>query len=243
MKPRVDRLLVERGLARSRGEAAALLLAGRVFSGERRIDKPGALLAADAPLVVRAGPRFVSRGGDKLLGALTDLALDVTGRVCCDVGASTGGFTDCLLQHGARRVYAIDVGKGLLDARLRGDPRVVVREETNARALAPADFPEPLELVVVDASFIGLAKLLPALRAVLPAGGELLALVKPQFEVGREAARRARGVVRDPVLREGALEGVRAAVVEAGFVLLAGADSRVAGPKGNVEHFLHARAR
>jgi 23S rRNA (cytidine1920-2'-O)/16S rRNA (cytidine1409-2'-O)-methyltransferase len=185
----------------------------------------------------------VSRGGDKLEGALAAFApqgLTVEGKICLDVGASTGGFTDCLLQHGARRVHAVDVGWGQLHARLRGDERVVVRERTNARHLTPADLGEPIDLVVVDASFIGLDKLLPAIAAILPRG-ELVALVKPQFEAGRRAAARARGIIRDDAVREEAIERAIQAIVEAGFAVVARADSALAGPKGNVEHFVYAR--
>lgn len=241
MKKRVDLLLVEKGLARSRGEAQALLLAGRVFACERRIDKAGTSLPEETELEVRGGKRFVSRGGNKLDGALTDLGLDVAGITCVDMGASTGGFTDCLLQRGAARVYAVDVGRALLDHKLRTDERVRVREGTNARYLSAADFDVPIDWVVVDASFIGIGKLLPAIRAILAPGARLLGLVKPQFEVGRDEARRAKGVIRDPVVRERAVQRVREQLVEAGFEVLGGCDSQVAGPKGNVEYFIWAR--
>jgi 23S rRNA (cytidine1920-2'-O)/16S rRNA (cytidine1409-2'-O)-methyltransferase len=237
---RADQLLVERGLAESRTRAQALLLAGCVFSGEQRVDKPGALLPEDAPLSVRGQARFVSRGGDKLDAALDALSIDVAGRVCLDIGASTGGFGDCLLQRGARRVYAVDVGHGQLAHKLRADPRVVVRERTNARFLQASDFPEPIELVVVDASFIGLGKLLPAIARVLSERGQLLALVKPQFEAGREQARRARGVIRDPETRNAAIASARDATLAHGFQLLGECDSCLPGPKGNLEHFIHA---
>src|SRR4051812_13230931 len=186
---RADVLLVERGLAETRARAQALLLAGQVRSGEARVDKPGPRLAGDAPLAVAARPRFVSRGGDKLdhaIDAFTPLGLVIAGRRCLDVGASTGGFTDCLLQRGAARVVAVDVGYGQLAQKLRDDPRVENRERVNARELAEADLVPSPELVVVDASFIGIGKLIGAIARVLPAGGELLALVKPQFEAGRE---------------------------------------------------------
>jgi 23S rRNA (cytidine1920-2'-O)/16S rRNA (cytidine1409-2'-O)-methyltransferase len=237
---RADQLLVERGLAESRTRAQALLLAGCVFSGQQRIDKPGALLPEDAPLAVRGQARFVSRGGDKLDGALESLSIEVAGSVCLDIGASTGGFTDCLLQRGARRIYAVDVGHGQLAHKLRSDRRVVVRERTNARFLQGSDFPEPIDLVVVDASFIGLGKLLPAIARVLPPGGRLLALVKPQFEAGREAASRGRGVIRDPATRDAAIAGARDATIAHGFELLAECDACLPGPKGNLEHFIYA---
>jgi 23S rRNA (cytidine1920-2'-O)/16S rRNA (cytidine1409-2'-O)-methyltransferase len=239
-KVRADQLLVELELAPSRTQAQALILAGRVYSGEVRIDKPGTLVARDTPLSLRGTARYVSRGGEKLEGALDELAIDVAGTVCVDVGASTGGFTDCLLQRGARKIYAVDVGHGQLAAKLRADPRVVVMERVNARALEPGSFAEPIDLVVVDASFIGLDKLLPAIARVLPPGARLLALIKPQFEVGREHARRARGVIRDQAVRKTAIERTIAGVAAGGFVLRARADSRLPGPKGNVEHFVLA---
>jgi 23S rRNA (cytidine1920-2'-O)/16S rRNA (cytidine1409-2'-O)-methyltransferase len=240
---RADQRVVELGLVDSRSKAQAMILAGRVFCGERRVEKSGMLLPADAALDLRAGPRFVSRGGDKLAGALAAFAWSVADLVCVDVGASTGGFTDCLLQHGARKVYAVDVGHGQLAQRLRADARVVERERTNARHLAPGAFEDPVDLVVVDASFISLTKLLPAVAGWLRSGRHLLALVKPQFEVGRAEATRGRGVVRDPHLRERAIQSVRAEMDRAGFDLLGAADSVLAGPKGNREHFLFAVRR
>jgi 23S rRNA (cytidine1920-2'-O)/16S rRNA (cytidine1409-2'-O)-methyltransferase len=241
VKRRVDQLLVDRGLAPSRAKAQALLLAGQVFSGEQRIEKPGTLVPEDIELTVRAGDRFVSRGGDKLEGALAALDIDVRGAVAVDIGASTGGFTDCLLQRGATRVFAIDVGHGQLAEKLRTDPRVESRERTNARFLEASDFPVPIDLVVVDASFIGLDKLLPAIARLLAPGGRLIALVKPQFEAGRDEARRHRGVIRDPETRERAIAGARAAVVAHGFEPIAECDSPLPGPKGNLERFLVAR--
>jgi 23S rRNA (cytidine1920-2'-O)/16S rRNA (cytidine1409-2'-O)-methyltransferase len=245
-KTRADALLVARGLAASRTQAQALVMAGRVTSGARRVDKPGALLPPDAELTVAAGARFVSRGGDKLDHALDAFAphgLDVAGRVCVDVGASTGGFTDCLLQRGAAKVIAVDVGYGQLAAKLRDDPRVDPRERVNARDLRPEDFAEPIDLVVVDASFIGVGKLIGAIARVLRPGGALVALIKPQFEAGREAASRGRGVIRDEATRLAAISAARAEVEAAGFEVLAEADSEVRGPKGNVERFLYALAR
>ncbi len=239
-RKRADLLLVERGLAESRTRAQALLLAGRVFSGEQRVDKSGTLLSADAPLEVRGGERFVSRGGRKLEGALSELGLDVTGFVAIDVGASTGGFTDCLLQHDAARVYAVDVGHGQLADKLRSDARVVVMDRTNARHLEPAQFPEPIDLIVIDASFISLDKLMPALGRLLEPGGRLLAMVKPQFEAGRDEARRHRGVIKDPAVREAAIARAREAIVVEGLRITAECDSSVAGPKGNVERFVLA---
>lgn len=241
---RIDQLLVERGLAESRAKAQALIMAGAVSSCGRRVDKVGTPVEADADVVVTSrGSRFVSRGGDKLDPALTAFAgagLDVTGCVAVDVGASTGGFTDCLLQRGSIKVYAVDVGYGQLAAQLRADARVVVRERTNARDLAAADFAEPIDLVVVDASFIGLGKLLPAIARIVRPGGALVALVKPQFEAGKEAVSRGRGVIRDPGVREQAIADVRREVADAGFAIRGEVDSSVAGPKGNVERFVYA---
>lgn len=238
---RADVLLVERGLVESRAKAQALILSGAVLSGTRRVDKAGELLAADAPLSTKDRPRFVSRGGEKLDGAIEKFALDVKGLVCADVGASTGGFTDCLLQRGAAHVFAIDVGHGQLDEKLRKDARVTVLERTNARHLTMEALGRSVELVVVDASFIGLEKLIPALVSILATGGQMLALVKPQFEVGREEATKARGVIRDDALRLEAVGRVKDALEAAGFELLGDADSVLPGPKGNLERFVLAR--
>jgi 23S rRNA (cytidine1920-2'-O)/16S rRNA (cytidine1409-2'-O)-methyltransferase len=238
---RADALLVTRGLAVSRAQAQALIMAGEVASADQRIDKPGALLAADAPLSVAARPRFVSRGGDKLDFAIGALGVDVAGHVCLDVGASTGGFTDCLLQRGAARVYAVDVGYGQLANKVRTDPRVDPRDRVNAKDLQPGDFAPIPDVVVVDASFIGIGKLICALARVLPPGGALIALVKPQFEAGREAVSRGRGVIRDEETRLRAIADACRAIKEAGFAILGEVDSAVHGPKGNVERFVYAR--
>jgi 23S rRNA (cytidine1920-2'-O)/16S rRNA (cytidine1409-2'-O)-methyltransferase len=238
---RADALVVARGLAASRAQAQAMIMAGEVTCAERRVDKPGALLAPSAPLAVTQRRRFVSRGGDKLDFALGALGIRVEGRVCLDVGASTGGFTDCLLQRGAARVYAVDVGYGQLADKLRRDGRVDARERVNARELRREDFAPVPDLAVVDASFIGVGKLVAAIARVLPAGGELCALVKPQFEAGREAASRGRGVIRDEETRLDAIAGARRSIAEAGFDLLGEVDSAVHGPRGNVERFVHAR--
>lgn len=216
-------------------------MAGRVFSGEIRVEKAGSMLASDCALAIRAGPTFVSRGGDKLAGALADLALSPQGCVCVDIGASTGGFTDCLLQRGAKKVYAVDVGHGQLADKLRRDPRVVCREGVNARYLVSTDFEEPIDWVVVDASFIGLEKLVGAISQIARSDGTLVALIKPQFEAGRDEVRRGKGVIRDPEVRQRAIEQATKAVREAGFELLGQCDCRVPGPKGNLEHFLSAR--
>jgi 23S rRNA (cytidine1920-2'-O)/16S rRNA (cytidine1409-2'-O)-methyltransferase len=244
-KERADVLLVDRGLCETRARAQAMIVAGRVFSGEVRVDKPGQQLLIEAPLALRGDDNpYVSRGGLKLAGALASFAphgLDIRGKVAVDVGASTGGFTDCLLQGGAIKVYAIDVGWGQLHPKLRGDPRVVVRERTNARALELTDFSESVGLVVVDASFIGIGQLMPAIARFSPPGAELCAMIKPQFEAGREEARKARGVIRDEAVRGAAIAGATAAIVEHGYELLATCDSGLAGPRGNVEHFAYAR--
>jgi len=238
---RLDALLVERGLAPTRSVAVGCILAGRVYSGERRLDKPGAALTLDTPLTLRELPRYVSRGGVKLEGALATLGVDPKDRVWLDIGASTGGFTDCLLQHGAPRVYAVDVGRGQLAEKLRQDTRVINRESTNARHLEPSDFPEPIAGVVLDASFIGLAKLLPAVARVLSPDGLMLAMIKPQFEAGRDLAREHRGVIDDPELRQQIILRVLGEVVEHGFRVLGSCDSSLPGPKGNVEHFVLAQ--
>jgi 23S rRNA (cytidine1920-2'-O)/16S rRNA (cytidine1409-2'-O)-methyltransferase len=240
-KVRLDALLVARGLVPTRAVAVGCILAGRVYSGERRLDKPGTSVSPDASIEVRELPRYVSRGGVKLEGALNQLAVVVAGQTWLDIGASTGGFTDCLLQHGAARVYAVDVGRGQLAEKLRTDPRVSNRESTNARHLSRADFPEPIAGVVVDASFIGLAKLLPAIADVLAPGGLLLAMIKPQFEAGRELARKHRGVIKDPALRQQIIIEVLREVAGQGFQVLGSSDSSLPGPKGNLEHFVLAR--
>jgi len=240
-KKRADVLLVELGLVETRARAHALILAGEVFCGEERLDKAGTQLASDAPLRVRAQQKYVSRGGLKLEGALDDLGFDPTGMRAADVGASTGGFTDCLLQSGAAIVYAIDVGQGQLAEKLRQDPRVIALEQMNARSLTASDVGGGVDLVVVDASFISLDKLLPAIHGMTCKGGHLLALIKPQFEVGRAEASRHAGVIRDEGIRAAAVSKVIGDVASAGYVVLSDARCRVAGPKGNVEHFVLAR--
>jgi len=241
---RIDVLLVERGLAPSRAKAQAWLMAGLVSSRGQRIDKVGTLIDRDAKVDVSAAiSRFVSRGGEKLdraLATFVPFGLDVAGSVAADIGASTGGFTDCPLSRGARKVYAVDVGYGQLAHALRNDPRVVVRERTNAKNLTQADFAEPIDLVVVDASFIRLGKLVPAIARIVRSGGALVALVKPQFEAGKRAAARGRGVIRDSAVREEAILAAKADIFRGGFTLRAEVDSALAGPKGNVEHFVYA---
>lgn len=237
---RLDSLLTDRGLYASRSRAAAAVLAGDVHlgAGRRRAEKPGQLVAEDVELDVAAPPAYVSRGGVKLANALDAFGLDVRGRRALDVGASTGGFTDCLLQRGAAQVVALDVAYGELDFSLRSDARVTVLERVNARALAPEQLPYRPELGVADVSFISLAKVLPAvLGAMDPVRFDLLAMVKPQFEVGRERIGKG-GVVRDPALRREALLGVAAAAREKGTAVLGFASSGLPGPKGNRESFV-----
>jgi len=235
MKKRLDVLLVERGLAESRSQAQALVLAGLV----RGYEKPGAQVSDDVVLEVERPPRFVSRGGEKLQNALDALGVNVVGRDCADVGASTGGFTDCLLQAGARRVVAIDVGYGQLHPRLRGDPRVTVLERVNARTLT--ELPFAPELVVCDVSFISVTKALPPVLRLAAPSWEALVLVKPQFEAGRADA--AKGVVRDPDVQRKVLESVIEAAREWGGVTVGVVDSGLPGPKGNHEFFVHLEHR
>jgi len=238
VRVRIDRLLVERGLAASRERARRLVMTGDVLVGDRPITKPGAEVPADAEVRLRtADSPYVSRGGEKLAGALDAFGLEVRDLVAFDVGASTGGFTDCLLQRGARRVIALDVGYGQLAWKLRHDPRVVVIERTNARHLTPAMLPEAPDLAVVDVSFISLATVLPAVAGVLAPRGTIVALVKPQFEVGRGRVGKG-GVVRDPAQRAEAVAGVRTAAERLGFAVRGEAESVLSGPKGNREVFI-----
>lgn len=240
-KVRADVLVHERGLAESRAKAQALILAGQVLVAEQRIDKPGQLIPEDSELRLKGEVLpYVSRGGLKLQGALDHFKLDVTGLVAADIGASTGGFTDCLLQRGAIRVHAIDVGYGQLHERLRQDPRVISRERVNARYLTDEDLPEPVGVVVIDVSFISLKQVLPSVLRKLESGGYLVALVKPQFEVGRERVGKG-GVVRDPKARAEAIDGVKAFVEAEGLQIVGLIDSPVPGPAGNVEALLVAR--
>jgi len=239
-KIRVDVLLVERGLAPSRERAQALLLAGHVRVNGQKLDKAGSQIAPDARVELAGeGPRYASRGGDKLAGALEDFGISPEGRVCADVGSSTGGFTDCLLQNGAKKVYAVDVTPRQMDWKLQQDPRVALIEK-NARYLKAEDLPEAASLVVMDVSFISAAKVVPALAAVAAPGADLLVLVKPQFELERRDVGRG-GIVRDTALHERAVERVRVAAREAGLEVAGVKPSRVTGAEGNQEYFLHAR--
>jgi 23S rRNA (cytidine1920-2'-O)/16S rRNA (cytidine1409-2'-O)-methyltransferase len=234
---RLDRLLFDRGLFPTRERARRAIMAGWVEVEGQRVDKPGHGVAEDARLEVRQSAEpYVSRGGRKLEAALDHFGVDPTGRVCLDVGASTGGFTDCLLQRGARRVYAIDVGYGQLDYRLREDPRVITMERLNARYLPPDALPEPVDLATVDVSFISITKVAPALLPLLRPGARLLPLIKPQFEAGRAAVGKG-GVVRDPGVRSRAVAERVEELERLGLVTRGVFESPVHGPKGNVESF------
>ncbi len=231
-KQRLDISLLERGLAPSREKARALIMAGEVTVNGHLVDKPGARVAAGDDIAVKARPRFVSRGGEKLEAALSAFPVSVAGRLCADVGASTGGFTDCLLQRGARRVYAIDVGYGQLDYRLRQDGRVTVLERTNARYLER--LPEPVALVTVDASFISLRILLPVIRGWLEPEADVVALIKPQFEAGRGLVGKG-GVVRDSAVHRQVLAETLDFALRAGYGVGGLIASPLRGPAGNVE--------
>ena len=246
-KRRADQLLVDRGLADSRSRAAALIMAGQVFTGERRVAKAGDLLPEEAPLELRGQDHpWVSRGGLKLVRGLDAFGIDPAGKTCLDVGASTGGFTDVLLSRGAARVYAVDVGHGQLAWKLRQDPRVVVLERVNARHLAREQVPEPVDLVVCDASFIGLETVLPAALSLVADKAFLVALIKPQFEVGKGRVGKG-GVVRDPVLHREVCDRIGAwLAAQRGWTVLGIEESPITGPEGNKEfligaHFERAR--
>lgn len=241
-KVRLDVLLVEKGLADSRAKAQALIMAGQVRVAGQVALKPATAVQSDSTLTVDTGPRFVSRGGEKLEGALDTFKIDVTGFVCADVGASTGGFTDCLLQRRAVKVYAIDVGKGILHWKLRNDPRVVVMEETNARFVE--SLPEKIDFVTVDASFISLKTLLPVIKKwfslsppapLLQGEGNIVALIKPQFEAGKKIVSRGDGVVRDPEVHRQVLLDVLTFAQNEGLGLRGLVKSTLLGPKGNAE--------
>ncbi len=246
-KLRLDVLLTERGLAESRAKAQAMIMAGQVRVDGQVALKPATAVDSESALTVDSGPRFVSRGGEKLDAALEAFQIDLTGLICADVGSSTGGFTDCMLQHGAARVYAIDVGKGILHWKLRNDPRVVVMEETNARFVE--SLPEPVSFITIDASFISLKILLPAVRRWLTPlhlppfsekmGGEpergVVALIKPQFEAGRKDVARGDGVIRDPEVHQKVLLDILTFAQNEGFGIRGLIKSPLLGPKGNAE--------
>ena len=240
-KVRADQLLVTRGLVESRTRAQALIMAGSVFSGEKKLSKAGDMLAEDAPLEVRGKDHpWVSRGGIKLDQGLTHFGFDVTDAVALDVGSSTGGFTDVLLSRGAVKVYAVDVGTNQLAWKLRQDPRVIVHEQTNARNLDATIIPEPVDIVVCDASFIGLSKVLEAPLKLAKRGAKLVALIKPQFEAGREEVGKG-GVVRDPAVHEKVCAEVKAWVESQGWTVLGIVPSPITGPEGNIEFLLGAQ--
>jgi 23S rRNA (cytidine1920-2'-O)/16S rRNA (cytidine1409-2'-O)-methyltransferase len=237
-RDRIDKLLVNRGLTASRTKAQALVMAGAVLVNEQRVDKPSELVAPDARIRIKGADdpaaRYVGRGGLKLAAALREFAIDVAGLRCLDVGASTGGFTDCLLQHGARLVVAVDVGHNQIDWRLRNDPRVEVREGTNARYLRPEDFAEQFDLAVMDVSFISATKVLPAVVPLLPPGACLLVLIKPQFEVGRGEVGKG-GIVREPEKQSRVIAEVNEAARELGLAAERVIESPIRGADGNVE--------
>src|SRR5262245_9950846 len=233
-KERLDKLLVTRGLADTRAKAQALILAGQVFSGQLRLDKAGQLVPVDIEVTIREPMPFVSRGGLKLATALDHFGIEVAGRICLDVGASTGGFTDCLLQRGAARVVAVDVGRGQLDWKLRQDSRVESRENVNARYLSPDDFTCRFEIVVTDVSFISLTKILPVVPPLVQNPAFVIALIKPQFEVGREEVGKG-GIVRDEKLHSRVIEEIVTFAAELGMRPVGVIDSPILGADGNHE--------
>ncbi len=240
-KMRLDEILAQRGMADSRAQARLLIMAGKVRSGTQTLDKPGKSYPEDIELEILQPPRFVSRGGEKLLGFLETYPITVEGTDCLDVGASTGGFTDCLLQHGARSVVCLDVGRAQLHGKILNDPRITNLEGVNARTLDPAQLPrQEYDIIVMDLSFISLKAVLPSIWPLLKSTGNLVALVKPQFEAGKEAVDKGKGVIRDPEVREAALQSVRdwirdnlSDAVETGLI-----ESPIRGAEGNIEYLL-----
>ncbi len=238
-KERLDKLLVKRGLVESREKAQALIMAGLVYVNDQRVDKAGTRVSLEAQIEIKGETcPYVSRGGLKLEHALKEFHISVAGLVCADIGASTGGFTDCLLQHGAAKVYAIDVGHGQLHWRLRQDPRVVVMEGVNARYLKPEDLPETVDLVTIDVSFISLTKIIPAAKGLLKPGGRIVALIKPQFEVGPREVGKG-GVVRDPALHQRVIEKIKNFAEDLNLTVLGLTESPLLGPAGNREFLIH----
>ncbi|MCB9451829.1 MAG: TlyA family RNA methyltransferase [Anaerolineaceae bacterium] len=231
-KQRLDILVYEQGLAPSREKARAMIMAGEILVDQKRVDKPGTRVAVAAIITAKSKPRYVSRGGDKLAGALDAFAIPITGRVCADVGASTGGFTDCLLQHGAARVYALDVGYGQIHYKLRQDERVIVMERVNARYVNT--LPEPISLAVIDASFISLKLLLPAVKKWLTPQADVIPLIKPQFEAGKSDVGKG-GVVKDPDIHARVIAEILTFATEAGFAIKGLTTSPLKGPAGNTE--------
>ncbi len=239
MKKRLDLLLTEKGLAASREKAKALIMAGNVYVNGQKVEKAGTLFPEEASLEVRGNPLpYVSRGGLKLAKAVQTFSLGFDGMVCMDIGASTGGFTDCMLQNGAAKVYAVDVGYGQLDWGLRNDPRVVCMEKTNIRYVKPEDIPDRIRFASVDVSFISLTKVLPPAKELMTEDGEIVCLIKPQFEAGREKVGK-KGVVRDPSVHEEVIRKVMEFASGEGFVLKGLTWSPVKGPEGNIEYLLY----
>ena len=239
-KVRIDILLMERKLVESRSQAQRLIMAGKVRVNGQVVIKPAESFPEAVEIIIESGPRYVSRGGEKLAAALDTFSLDVRSKVCADVGASTGGFTDCLLQNGARRVYAIDVGRGILHWNLRQDERVIVMEGTNARYLAK--LPEKVDLITIDASFISLKVLLPVVRAWYgDEGGDAIVLIKPQFEAGKSAAAQGKGVIRDPKVHESVLIDILSVAENVDYHVLGVTKSPIKGPKGNIEFLVRLR--
>ena len=235
-KNRLDQLIVDKGLAESREKAKRLVLAGQVLIDGHPAPKPGHPVTPDHQIEIKQPQRFVSRGGEKLEGAMEFFSIELNDKVCLDIGSSTGGFTDCMLQHGAARVYAVDVGKGQLHWKLREDERVTVMEGTNARYLTAEDFPEPADFASIDTSFISLTKILPAVKKLLKPGGEMVSLIKPQFEAGKQAVDKGRGVITDPAIHEEVISKIKAfGTKELGLQWLGLATSPIKGPKGNIE--------
>ena len=241
-RERIDKLLVDRGLAESRTKAQALIMSGVVLVNEQRVDKPSQQFDPNSVVRVKGGDdptsRYVGRGGLKLEAALREFQIDVDGLVCLDVGASTGGFTDCLLQHDAKKVVAIDVGHNQIDWRLRNDPRVEIREGVNARYLQPEDFSQKFDLAVIDVSFISVTKVLPAVVPLIGERGSIVTLVKPQFEVGRGEVGGG-GIVRDPEKRLRAVEEVKTAAISLGLKVVNTIESPIQGAEGNIEFLVH----
>ncbi|MCU0858724.1 MAG: TlyA family RNA methyltransferase [Pontiellaceae bacterium] len=235
-KIRLDQLLIEKGLAESREKAKRLILSGQVLVDGHFAPKPGHTLAPDHRIVLKEAERFVSRGGEKLEGAIHAFPIQLAGKICLDIGSSTGGFTDCMLQHGAEKVYAVDVGRGQLHWKLREDPRVVVMEGVNARYLTPADLPEQPDFASVDTSFISLTNILPAVKQLLKSGSEIVSLIKPQFEAGKEDVDKGKGVITSPEIHQAVIEKIRQfGTGELGLEWLGLSVSPLKGPKGNTE--------
>ena len=241
MKIRLDQYLVQHGLIQSRERAKAMIMSGVVFVNEQKVDKAGEMIKEDAKVEVRGHDiGYVSRGGLKLEKAMAEFPIELNGCICGDIGASTGGFTDCMLQNGASKVYAVDVGYGQFAWKLRTDERVVCMEKTNIRYVTPEDIGEPLDFASVDVSFISLSKVLPAARELLKDGGEMVCLIKPQFEAGREKVGK-KGVVRDPKVHLEVIQTVLQTAMDLGFSILDLEYSPIKGPEGNIEYLVHLK--